>query len=141
MRTSAAGLGLTLTIACGCAPPEDAFLGSYSGTYECTGSLNGSAYTEGPAPQTVVIQRNDDGSIFQASDCSFPLRVLNSMRAEYIPDSCNVILENGTPAEASILGGVINLDEPELEYEMSIAVETSTDLLTAHCTFNGYRFE
>ncbi len=65
-------------------------MGRCEGTYECNGAFDdGTPYSEGPADQSIRIDRALDGSIFIAGSCSIPLEVVSARRAEVAPTSCN----------------------------------------------------
>jgi hypothetical protein len=138
-------VGLAALAAVGCmGSPEDAFVGRYDGTYECNGMLDGAPYTEGPLSQTIDIQQYSDGRVFIAGRlCTQPLRVLSVTRAEYVPSSCSATLDNGTRVVATVESGIVQLDEPRLAYEVNFLIEPvdGTGILTAHCSFSGFRLE
>lgn len=129
-------------LALGCATPEDGFVGRYSGSYECLGSFqDGSTYEEGPTTQVVDIDRATDGSVFLAGACTFPLDVIGPTRAEIVPTSCNVTLNDGSPAIADVPSGVLELNEPNLAYSLQIVVEAAAFTVSMTCTFDGTRIE
>jgi hypothetical protein len=139
------GALLLAILGAGCAPPEDAFVGFYTGTYSCSGAWdNGDPYNEGPAPQNVDIQQDRDGSIFQAGRaCSLPLVARNSERAEYLVSTCSVVLPNGAPGTYVVDGGIFELDEPTARYDQAIRVliDDTSYFIAARCTWNGVRSE
>jgi hypothetical protein len=132
-------------IAAGCAQPEDAFVGSYAGTYSCAGSWSdGTPYTEGPAPQTIAIEQYSDGNVFWAgAGCTIHLDVLGFTRAEVVATVCDVILPTGERVQATYESGVLDLSDPYLDvrYSVSIVFWDRGLSLTSSCDFGGRRLE
>ena len=131
-------------VALGCAgSPEDAFVGAYSGSQECLGSFDdGSPYTDGPTAATISIERASDGSVFIAGQgCTFPLSVIGPTRADVLPASCNITLNDGTPATFTNVSGVVALDEPDIHYTVQNVIEAADWTLSSSCTFDGTRVE
>lgn len=125
----------------GCAgSPEDAFVGRYEGTYDCNGAFDdGTPYSEGPADQSIRIDRALDGSIFIAGSCSIPLEVVSARRAEVAPTSGNSTLSDGTPAVIYIDGGVVEHNGAgRLVYSIRFIIDGPEWTVSTTCTFDGY---
>lgn len=135
-------IGLAAALVLGCGSPEDAFVGAYSGTYECVGSFDdGSQYEEGPGAQTIRIEQAIDGSVYLAGMCTIPLDVIGMTRAEVRRTACTSVLPNGSPIDASVDSGVIDLREPKLSYSLRWRFSTSGWTANVVCTFDGTRIE
>lgn len=129
-----------------CAEPGEAFVGTWSGTYECNGQWDdGSDYAEGPLPQNIRIDRDVSGELYQAGQCVIPLRVTSATRLDYEQSSCAAVLENGAPVTYTIVGGNLGLRNDFLAYETDILLEFedgSGFYFTAHCEMlDGTRVE
>ena len=129
-------------LALGCGTPEDAFVGSYAGTYECVGMFDdGAPYSEGPDAQTIRVDQGTDGSIFLAGTCTIPLDVVSGRRAEARRVTCNTSLPDGTAAVYTVDGGAVEVAGAELAYTLRLIVETPAWTLYTTCTFDGERIE
>lgn len=141
MQTRIAIVALLLL---GCAgSPEDAFVGRWDGSYECSGAYVGLGvpYMEGPAPQTIRIERATDGRTYIAGSCTIWLDVISATRAGIDPATCEAITPDGNPATVMFTSGAISLDEPRLAYVMQATMETGTQFVQMACTFDGTRIE
>src|SRR5687768_6154511 len=95
-----------------CAPAEDAWLGSYSGAYGCTGryTSDGERF-ELSEPQTIEITQRSDGAIFINGGCDFDLELYEADRARMLPRVCPI--DGG---ELELVSGSAELDGARLTY-------------------------
>ncbi len=137
-----------VVLASACSAPESAFVGDWEGQYECNGAwADGEPYREGPFAQTVRINTDLNGELYQAGDaCTLPLEIVSETRADYLPSSCTAVLSTGDVVEFFMLGGRIEIGpnaarEEVLDYHTSIQVDfvDFDDFFTANCSFEGVR--
>lgn len=136
---------LAAALALGCADPQAAFAGFYSGSYECWGAWDdGSPYSEDPSPQEIEIRLWDaSGRAFIAGECPIDLYVTAHGYAEIGPGECLAELSDGSAQDVDWQGGSAYLSEPHFSYSIDITVEPHggpyPDRATARCYFDGVR--
>lgn len=139
MRQLAAGVAALGAIAC--AEPGEAFIGRWNGTYECIGRWdNDDIYEEGPATQSIRIDRDINGELYQSGDCALPLEVVSAARLDYVPTECSTILPSGLPITANVDSGNMVLSGGALGYEVNVHVEFddgSGYFYDARCSMRG----
>lgn len=135
------GAWILILIFGGCASPEAAFVGRYTGVASCTAVYDdGERVDSDPVTQTIDIELAADGSAYIAGACTFPLDVVSTQRANLLPGtSCP------TAAGTSVvLDGVLSLNEPVLAYSITGRFTHNADPFydnTNTCTFDGARVE
>lgn len=138
-------IAIAALIALGCAgSPEDAWVGRWDGSHECSGSYeaSGAPYSEGPAPQTLRIERATDGRAYIAGSCTIWLNVISVTRAEIEPATCETVdALTGNPIEVTFRSGALSLDEPRLTYVMQATAANGGAVARMACTFDGTRIE
>lgn len=133
-------MGLVVVLGA-CAEPGEAFVGTWAGTYECDGMWDdGSEYDEGPAAQTIRIERDVGGELYQAGECVIPLRTVSDTRLEYEQSSCAIVLSNGVPVTSTVVSGNVSLRNYFLAYDNNVLIEFedgSGFYITASCEMTG----
>jgi hypothetical protein len=133
---------VVLLAAVGCAGPDAAWVGEYQGTYECRGTVleTGEPYSEGPMDQLLVIDSDADGAFIAGTGCTIRLVVLTERQAEpFINRPCRTALMDGTPITATVTGGTLQLDDPNITYAMQWRFELAGQTIEAGCSFGGTR--
>lgn len=140
-RTNAALAVLLMTA---CASPEEVFIGTYAGTYMCSGPRTVEApFSAGPTPQTIEIDRNLAGDLrMTGAECPILLTLASPRHASIERSGCDTHLDSGAEAVATYRLGTLTLTEPEIEYALSVDVWLSDDsIVRMTCTFDGVRIE
>jgi hypothetical protein len=131
-----------LALLAGCAPPDAAFVGSYTGTQTCAGRNvdTGELVSLGPDPHTVVIDQDaETGQAFIAGRCTLDLDVRSDDVASFEVTVCNVATADGTPLTVTYESGSARLTGDDLTLDYSVLGVSPTETLTLNYVFHGSR--